>query len=273
MGTTPRPVWGGSECECECVLLRVFRMCPVSAGRVGSAAKDITQIVEYVDDRDKLMALMRKLDSVEDGLILVFVETKRSADELEYVPHPNPLPPTPHPPRTHSPRLVAPAPAPPAPAYDVDAWLGGGRCLCAAYARGKGRKVWVVWGGRGVCPALAVLPRPWCVIPVWQSCRWITAGCVCCWLPPPCAPPPRRSRLSREGYPTTSIHGDRTQRDREDALKSFKSGRTPILVATDVASRGLDINNVTHVINYDLPTNIEDYVHRIGRTGALPSLL
>ena len=76
-----------------------------------------------------------------------------------------------------------------------------------------------------------------------------------------------RSRLSREGYPTTSIHGDRTQRDREDALKSFKAGRTPILVATDVASRGLDINNVTHVINYDLPTNIEDYVHRIGRTG------
>jgi superfamily II DNA/RNA helicase len=76
-----------------------------------------------------------------------------------------------------------------------------------------------------------------------------------------------RSRLSREGYPTTSIHGDRSQREREDALKSFKAGRTPILVATDVASRGLDINNVTHVINYDLPNNIEDYVHRIGRTG------
>ena len=51
------------------------------------------------------------------------------------------------------------------------------------------------------------------------------------------------------------------------ALKSFRSGRTPILVATDVAARGLDIPHVTHVINFDLPTDIDDYVHRIGRTG------
>lgn len=69
------------------------------------------------------------------------------------------------------------------------------------------------------------------------------------------------------GLPATSIHGDRSQREREAALHSFKSQKTPVLVATDVASRGLDIPNVMHVINYDLPNNIDDYVHRIGRTG------
>ena len=57
--------------------------------------------------------------------------------------------------------------------------------------------------------------------------------------------------LCREGFPATSIHGDRTQREREDALHSFRAGRTPILVATDVAARGLDIPNVIHVINFD----------------------
>ena len=54
---------------------------------------------------------------------------------------------------------------------------------------------------------------------------------------------------------------------RVQALRSFRSGRTPILVATDVAARGLDIPHVTHVINFDLPTDVDDYVHRIGRTG------
>lgn len=73
--------------------------------------------------------------------------------------------------------------------------------------------------------------------------------------------------LYREGYPATSIHGDRSQREREAALASFKSGRTPILVATAVAARGLDIPNVRHVVNFDMPTDIEEYVHRIGRTG------
>lgn len=55
--------------------------------------------------------------------------------------------------------------------------------------------------------------------------------------------------------------------EREQALRSFKSGNTPILVATDVAARGLDIPNVAHVVNFDLPNDIDDYVHRIGRTG------
>ena len=53
----------------------------------------------------------------------------------------------------------------------------------------------------------------------------------------------------------------------QQALRNFRSGRTPVLVATDVAARGLDIPHVTHVINFDLPTDIDDYVHRIGRTG------
>merc|ERR1719272_1326219 len=78
--------------------------------------------------------------------------------------------------------------------------------------------------------------------------------------------------LYREGYPATSIHGDRTQREREDALASFKCGKTPILVATAVAARGLDIPNVKHVINFDLPSDIEEYVHRIGRTGRMGNL-
>ncbi|KAK4487666.1 hypothetical protein RD792_005676 [Penstemon davidsonii] len=73
--------------------------------------------------------------------------------------------------------------------------------------------------------------------------------------------------LCMNGFPATTIHGDRTQQERELALRSFKSGRTPILVATDVAARGLDIPHVSHVINFDLPNDIDDYVHRIGRTG------
>ncbi|KAL8129576.1 hypothetical protein V2J09_018731 [Rumex salicifolius] len=73
--------------------------------------------------------------------------------------------------------------------------------------------------------------------------------------------------LCRKGFPATAIHGDKVQMERERALKLFKSGTTPILVATDVAARGLDIPSVAHVINFDLPSNIDDYVHRIGRTG------
>ncbi|KAI8889918.1 P-loop containing nucleoside triphosphate hydrolase protein [Backusella circina FSU 941] len=73
--------------------------------------------------------------------------------------------------------------------------------------------------------------------------------------------------LLDHNFPATAIHGDRTQRERERALDSFRTGRTPIMVATAVAARGLDIANVSHVISYDLPTDIDDYVHRIGRTG------
>lgn len=73
--------------------------------------------------------------------------------------------------------------------------------------------------------------------------------------------------LSESNFPTTSIHGDRLQREREEALADFKRGKMSILVATAVAARGLDIKNVAHVINFDMPKSIDEYVHRIGRTG------
>jgi len=130
----------------------------LTVGRVGSASRDVSQEVEYVENNDKIEHIMRFLLTVQEGLILIFVETKRSCDYVEDV-------------------------------------------LCA------------------------------------------------------------------KGFPACSIHGDKSQREREDALRSFKNGRTPVMVATDVASRGLDIPNVTQVVNFDLPTNIDDYVHRIGRTG------
>ncbi|XP_033636475.1 ATP-dependent RNA helicase DED1-like isoform X2 [Asterias rubens] len=80
------------------------------------------------------------------------------------------------------------------------------------------------------------------------------------------------SVLSQSEFPTTSIHGDREQREREEALADFRSGRAPVLVATSVAARGLDIPNVKHVVNYDLPSGIDEYVHRIGRTGRVGNL-
>ncbi len=73
--------------------------------------------------------------------------------------------------------------------------------------------------------------------------------------------------LSYRGFRTASIHGNKSQGQRQRAITDFKNDYIQILLATDIASRGLDINNVTHVINYDLPESYEDYIHRIGRTG------
>lgn len=75
------------------------------------------------------------------------------------------------------------------------------------------------------------------------------------------------NRLLSNKYSVTCIHGDKTQLQREEALDDFKSRKKVILIATDLASRGLDISHVNLVINYDMPSNIDDYVHRIGRTG------
>lgn len=130
----------------------------LSVGRVGSTSENITQRILYVEDEEKKSVLLDLLSASENGLTLVFVETKRMADAL---------------------------------------------------------------------------------------CDF----------------------LINQNFPATSIHGDRTQRERERALEMFRNGSTPIMVATAVAARGLDIPNVTHVVNYDLPTDIDDYVHRIGRTG------
>jgi ATP-dependent RNA helicase DDX3X len=130
----------------------------LSVGKVGSTSENITQKVIYVEDNEKRSVLLDILSADENGLTLIFVETKRMADYLS-------------------------------------------------------------------------------------------------------------DFLISQNLPATSIHGDRSQSERERALEYFKSGRAPILVATAVAARGLDIPNVTHVINYDLPSDIDDYVHRIGRTG------
>jgi ATP-dependent RNA helicase RhlE len=74
-------------------------------------------------------------------------------------------------------------------------------------------------------------------------------------------------RLARSGHSATQIHGDRSQSQRNAALRSFSEGRHRVLVATDVAARGIDVANVAHVINFDLPKVAEDFVHRVGRTG------
>ncbi len=73
--------------------------------------------------------------------------------------------------------------------------------------------------------------------------------------------------LERRNIKSSAIHGNKSQPQRQRALKAFKDGRVQVLVATDVAARGLDIPLVSHVINFDQPTTYEDYVHRIGRTG------
>jgi ATP-dependent RNA helicase RhlE len=74
-------------------------------------------------------------------------------------------------------------------------------------------------------------------------------------------------KLARAGHSATQIHGDRTQSQRNSALRSFTEGRHRILVATDVAARGIDVKNIAHVVNYDMPKQAEDFVHRVGRTG------
>lgn len=73
--------------------------------------------------------------------------------------------------------------------------------------------------------------------------------------------------LKRDNHAVAVLHSNRTQREREQALQGFRDGKYEVLVATDIAARGLDIANVSHVINYDVPQHPEDYVHRIGRTG------
>lgn len=130
----------------------------LSVGRVGSTSENITQKILYVEDDEKKSVLLDLLSANDNGLTIIFTETKRMADNLA-------------------------------------------------------------------------------------------------------------DFLYDQNFPATAIHGDRSQYEREKALAAFKSGTAPILVATAVAARGLDIPNVSHVVNYDLPGDIDDYVHRIGRTG------
>jgi ATP-dependent RNA helicase DDX5/DBP2 len=73
--------------------------------------------------------------------------------------------------------------------------------------------------------------------------------------------------LRRDGWPALAIHGNKSQSERDWVMREFRTGSSPIMIATDIAARGLDVKDIKYVINYDFPTNIEDYVHRIGRTG------
>jgi ATP-dependent RNA helicase DDX5/DBP2 len=68
-----------------------------------------------------------------------------------------------------------------------------------------------------------------------------------------------------DGYNARCIHGDKSQQERDWVLKEFKEGTANLLIATDVAARGLDVKNIQYVVNYDMPNNFEDYVHRVGR--------
>ena len=75
------------------------------------------------------------------------------------------------------------------------------------------------------------------------------------------------TQILKAGFKVTSLHGDRSQGQRQSALKGFKDGTHPIMVATDIAARGLDVESISHVINYDMPDTADAYIHRIGRTG------
>lgn len=74
-------------------------------------------------------------------------------------------------------------------------------------------------------------------------------------------------QLEREGHTVTALHGNRSQGQRQTALKGFRSGRYRVMVATDIAARGIDVEGISHVINYDMPDTTDAYIHRIGRTG------
>jgi ATP-dependent RNA helicase RhlE len=74
-------------------------------------------------------------------------------------------------------------------------------------------------------------------------------------------------RLAIDGVKTAAIHGDRSQNQRNQALKGFQDGYYRVLVATDVAARGIHVEGIAHVVNYDLPQAPEDFIHRVGRTG------
>jgi ATP-dependent RNA helicase RhlE len=79
------------------------------------------------------------------------------------------------------------------------------------------------------------------------------------------------SSLSRMGIRTAALHADRTQQQRMSAVEGFRTGDYPVLVATDVAARGLDIDGIAHVVNFEVPDTPEAYVHRVGRTGRAES--
>ena len=81
------------------------------------------------------------------------------------------------------------------------------------------------------------------------------------------------TELKKAGLNAVMLHGERSQPEREAAIRDFRAGKAQIMVATDVAARGLHVRNLLYIVNYDFPGNIETYIHRVGRTGASQCLL
>ncbi|KAF4662878.1 hypothetical protein FOL47_006020 [Perkinsus chesapeaki] len=224
----------------------------LTVGRVGSTHNSIRQVVRYVDDRDKYKDLRRILeDQSEEGLTLAQGHQKgfegdRLGGSFE---------------AGDSTKLVGVCP------YDTSPLSYAPPQLCVP---------------RGVTPTLLwpySLSETQCnLFGLSRQEKCTLASGFPQALPGKVFVETKRRAdelehmLCRDRYPATSIHGDRSQMEREEALRDFKLGMRPILVATDVAARGLDISHVNHVINYDLPHNIDDYVHRIGRTGRVGNL-
>ena len=110
-------------------------------------------------------------------------------------------------------------------------------------------------------------------VPAGQKAEWLakflrrTAGPVLVFVRTKSGAERLARRLATSGLKAAALHADRTQAQRTQAVEGFRSGRYRVLVATDVAARGLDIDGITHVVNYEVPSNRETYVHRVGRTG------
>jgi ATP-dependent RNA helicase RhlE len=110
-------------------------------------------------------------------------------------------------------------------------------------------------------------------VPASQKTEWLakflrrTAGPVLVFVRTKSGAERLGRKLASMGLKAAALHADRTQAQRSQAIEGFRSGRYRVLVATDVAARGLDIDGITHVVNYEVPTNREMYVHRVGRTG------
>ena len=105
--------------------------------------------------------------------------------------------------------------------------------------------------------------RPICSPTLSAACRCIAHSCS----PGPSTAPTASSAISTRAESREAIHGNKSQNGRQRALANFAADKVPVLVATDIASRGIDVDGITHVVNYDLTHEPETYVHRIGRTG------
>ena len=119
----------------------------------------------------------------------------------------------------------------------------------------------------GITQAVYPVPRGLKTDLLDKVLRWSSMGSVIVFARTKRGADRLARQLERRGHSVAALHGDRSQVQRERALRDLRRGRVQVLVATDIASRGIDVKDITHIINYDVPHTPEDYVHRIGRTG------